>query len=503
MAINLYERKSKTKFVLALFAALIVIASLYYTSILSNRIASNEQNQVQIWAKAVEQRAQIVQRTRKLYEQLAEEERQRVKLWAAATQTILNDPGADVDPIFSQIFFSTEGLPRILVDEQGTIQAMVDVRDTSRYQLGMVFTDSMRKAFTDYAPIRMASVNTRQLIYYQDSDLFRAIKEEIKKVVNSFISDVVINAASVPVIYADSAGRVIEYGNLNTNKVIDSLYLARQMEIMRSQNTPIKVELKEGVVNYIYYKDSLLLTQIQYYPYVQLGVIALFLLIAYYAFSNARKAEQNQVWVGMSKETAHQLGTPISSLVGWVEYLRHQEGVSTKVVEELEKDINRLELITERFSKIGSKPDITPQPIKPILEDTLTYLRSRASKQVQLSFTMERDDLTARFNPPLFNWVIENLFKNALDAMEGRGKITIAVTTHGNNLAIDVSDTGKGIPKSRFKSVFQPGFSTKKRGWGLGLSLSKRIIENYHRGKIFVKTSTIDKGTTFRILLPM
>lgn len=502
MAINLYERKSKTKFILALFAALIVVASLYYTSILSTRIANNEQKQVQIWAQAVEQRVQIVERTRNLYEQLAEEERDRVKLWAAATQKILNDPGADVDPIFSDIFFSIEGLPRILVNENEEISGVQDLHDTVTYRPGIVFTDSLRMQFTDYDPIRMETDFTRQMIYYQDSDLFRAIKEEIKKVVNSFISEVVLNSASVPVIYADSSGQVIEYGNLDSSKVAEPGYLVEQIEIMKGQNEPIEIELEEGVVNYIYYKDSLLLQQIKYYPYVQLGVIAFFLLVAYYAFSNARKAEQNQVWVGMSKETAHQLGTPISSLVGWVEYFREQD-ISPQVIEELEKDIGRLELITERFSKIGSKPDLHPQPIGPVLQEAVDYLKKRASKQVVFSLEMDQRPLHAQINPPLFNWVIENLVKNALDAMEGRGQITIAVSQQGDKLAIDFSDTGKGIPKSRFQSVFQPGYSTKKRGWGLGLSLTKRIIENYHKGKIFVKSSVIGKGTTFRILLPM
>lgn len=501
MAINIYERKSRIKFVLALFAALIVVASLYYTSILSARIAKNEQKQVQIWAQAVGQRVQIVERTRALYEQLAEEERDRVKLWAAATQKILNDPGADVDPLFSDIFFSIEGLPRILVNEEGIIMGVQDLQDTFTYVTGLRFSDSLRRQFTAYAPIRMETDFTQQLIYYQDSHLFRAIKEEIKKVVNSFIAEVVLNAASVPVIYADSSGQVIEYGNLDDSKVAEEGYLLAQIDIMRSQNDPIRVDLGDGVVNYIYYKDSVLLQQIQYYPYVQLGIIGFFLLVAYYAFSNARKAEQNQVWVGMSKETAHQLGTPISSLVGWVEYFKTQD-LPTDVITELEKDVSRLELITERFSKIGSKPDLQWLAIAPVLEEAVDYLKTRASKQVVFSLDIANQIGKVHINPPLFNWVIENLVKNALDAMEGVGEIKISVSRQGQKLAIDVSDTGKGIPKSRFQSVFQPGYSTKKRGWGLGLSLTKRIIENYHQGKIFVKSSTIGKGTTFRILLP-
>jgi signal transduction histidine kinase len=234
---------------------------------------------------------------------------------------------------------------------------------------------------------------------------------------------------------------------------------------------------------------------------VQLVVIVIFILVAYFAFNASRQAEQNQVWVGMSKETAHQLGTPISSLMAWIELLKLQ-GVDEELVKEFEKDTQRLEKITERFSKIGSKPELLQQNLVEVLISTISYLKTRSSDKVRFETSFnENDFVVAPLNTALFSWVIENLCKNAIDAMDNNGTITINLKEKESAINIDISDTGKGIHKSQHKTVFNPGYSTKKRGWGLGLSLAKRIIENYHSGKIFIKSSEIGKGTTFRIML--
>ena len=254
---------------------------------------------------------------------------------------------------------------------------------------------------------------------------------------------------------------------------------------------------------YIYYRNSDLIYRLRYYPYIQLSVIAAFVFFGYVSFSYSRKAEQNQVWVGLAKETAHQLGTPLSSLMAWLEIMKIDDDIKDKeVVTELEKDISKLELITSRFSSIGSIPVLREENISKIIEQTVNYLKKRTSKKVNLYFECKDDLITADINKPLFDWVIENLCKNAIDAMSGEGEITITLKEgkYGDAL-IDVKDTGKGIPSSKIKEIFQPGFSTKKRGWGLGLTLAKRIIENYHNGKISVKESILNKGTTFRIIL--
>ncbi|MCF8227591.1 MAG: HAMP domain-containing histidine kinase, partial [Bacteroidales bacterium] len=251
---------------------------------------------------------------------------------------------------------------------------------------------------------------------------------------------------------------------------------------------------------YIFYKDSALLTQISFFPYLQFGVIGLFLIIAYFLFSSARRAEQNQVWVGMSKETAHQIGTPLSSIMAWLELLK-MKGVEDDAISEIEKDVGRLEKITDRFSKIGSPAKLKEQNIVEVIRGAIEYFKSRSSKKVKYKINSKHDAVIVPINLHLFEWVIENLSKNAVDAMGGSGVIIVDITEEAGQVVIDFADTGKGIPKSMHKSIFNPGFTSKKRGWGLGLTLSQRIIKDYHKGKIFVRNSAPGEGTTFRIVL--
>jgi len=305
---------------------------------------------------------------------------------------------------------------------------------------------------------------------------------------------------TIPVILVDQDENIIEKRNLDSLKMENPEYLKRQLLKMKDENPPIEVDLGDGLVNYVYFRNSILLIKLTYYPYIQLGVILLFILVAYLAFSNARKAEQNQVWVGLSKETAHQLGTPTSSLMGWVELLKEKHA-DKKLVEELEKDAGRLEEITERFSKIGSKPVLKDLNIHEILKDSVEYMDARTSEQIAMSLKTENENIRTPLNKALFQWVVENLCKNAVDAMDGSGSLNISVSDQGKQVFIDFDDTGKGIPKNRHKTIFKPGFTTKQRGWGLGLSLASRIIESYHKGKIFVLQSEPGKGTTIRIIL--
>ncbi|MCF8295228.1 MAG: HAMP domain-containing histidine kinase [Bacteroidales bacterium] len=330
----------------------------------------------------------------------------------------------------------------------------------------------------------------------------------------SFIYEVIIRNKTIPVILTDENYNILNSRNLDEEKsLLDSTitgakvyqtnlrYLEEQLAVMRSSNEPIEISWLDGNRNYIFYKDSILLQKLMYYPFIQLGVIFLFILVSYYAFSSSRKAEQNQVWLGMSKETAHQLGTPISSLIAWVEYLKLKD-TNPDIIQEMQKDVSRLEMITERFSKIGSSPVLSNHNIYTILYDSIKYLKTRTSYEVEYRFSWDSQDETiVPLNAALFEWVIENICKNAVDAMDGKGSITIHVLNQMQFIYIDITDTGKGIAKSKFKTIFQPGYTTKSRGWGLGLSLSKRIIENYHDGKIFVKESHPDKGSTIRIVL--
>jgi len=320
----------------------------------------------------------------------------------------------------------------------------------------------------------------------------------------NFFIDIAKDNTTIHIILIDDKGNINATKNLDSTHVSDTAYLMEQLEIMKEQHEPIKIPYDEtnNRYNYLYYKNSFILSQLKSYPIIQLTLIAFFALLSYFTLSASRRAEQNQVWVGMSKETAHQLGTPISSLKEWINLLRetdkeHQE----ELLVELDNDVRRLELITERFSKIGSDPVLKPENLDLVIENSLQYLNARSSSKVDLSVSILKPGNWANINIPLFDWVIENLCKNAIDAMEGKGKIVVQLNHDEKHVYIDITDNGKGIPKSKFKTVFKPGFTTKKRGWGLGLSLVKRIVESYHNGSIYVRHSEMGKGTTFRIVL--
>jgi signal transduction histidine kinase len=341
----------------------------------------------------------------------------------------------------------------------------------------------------DFSALREADTNQ-----YRQLDL-------LMNEVNNFLSNIQKQNVTIPVILTDENDQIISHRNLNSDRSSDSLYLAEQLSEMKSEHPPIVIALYAGSKNYIYYKNSLLLTQLRYYPYFQLSVIALFILVSYLAFSASRRSEQNRVWVGMSKETAHQLGTPISSLMAWMDMLRQEHAADEHIVNEMEKDIARLNIITERFSKIGSAPALQSENLVQVITHAVNYLQSRSSSKVRFALEYSSSNISAPVNVPLFEWVIENLTKNAIDAMDGIGAVTFSIRDEARSVVIDVTDTGKGIPKARFKTVFNPGYTTKKRGWGLGLSLVKRIVEDYHKGSIVVHQSELNKGTTFRIIL--
>jgi sensor histidine kinase YesM len=319
----------------------------------------------------------------------------------------------------------------------------------------------------------------------------------------AFTFDVVENNQTVPIIVTDQNDSILYDRNLEISDGPGQRQKLRQiLATMKKQYPPIVIPIASGKKNFIYYSNSVLLKKLRYYPLVQLLILILFILVAYIAFSASRVSEQNRVWVGMAKETAHQLGTPISSLMAWVELLRMQN-VDESIVTEIAKDTERLHRITERFSKIGSAPELVETNVVEVLANTIEYLEKRSPKRILFTSNFNPfQEILVPLNASLFSWVIENLCKNAIDAIEGKGEINLSLYVAPQELYIDVKDTGKGIPKSSFREVFRPGYTTKKRGWGLGLSLAKRIIENYHNGHISVRHSEQNRGTTFRIILP-
>ena len=316
----------------------------------------------------------------------------------------------------------------------------------------------------------------------------------------AFPFSVIENNTHIPVILTDAEGEIISHKNLDSLKTENPKYLGRQLQHAREENDSLVIDLGSDEYQLLFYRDSFLLRQLIFFPYVQLGVIILFILVSYIAFSVSREAEQNEVWTGMSKETAHQLGTPISSLIGWMELLKDSD-LDPSMILEMEKDTSRLEKITDRFSKIGSRPAMKEAELTEILKGSLEYIKNRGPKNIEYLLDLPAKPIRFSLNETLFEWVIENLLKNATDAIQGAGRIILHAVDIEDSVIVDMEDTGKGIAKSRFKTIFKPGYTTKKRGWGLGLSLSKRIIETYHHGKIFVFSSEQNESTIIRIIL--
>jgi two-component system, sporulation sensor kinase E len=389
----------------------------------------------------------------------------------------------------------------------------------------------MTDLYADKFKARIAVLLTGLLIvaasvYYANTILIQLVKREEEQVrlyarelqflynsqdnddLNAFLSEMLASNTTIPMITVSIYGQVDDSKNVaippKATELEKKALLEAELEMMKREHPPIEVrDEHDRIFQYIYYRNSYLLGQLRYFPYVQLTIIFTFGLMAYLAFSYSKKAEQNRVWIGLAKETAHQLGTPLSSLIAWIEYFKSEPSLDPQIISELEKDIARLDRITSRFSHIGSLPTLKEENVADILENTLDYLRKRISTKVQIRFLNQFSfPVHALVNRYLFEWVIENICKNAVDAMAGHGQLTLMLSGEKEGkIFIDIQDTGKGIPKKLYQRVFEPGFSTKKRGWGLGLTLARRIVVNYHKGKIFVRHSEIGKGTTFRIVL--
>lgn len=357
--------------------------------------------------------------------------------------------------------------------------------------------------YSDYLAKKIAKDEREKVDVWVQSLQTRAVVNEQAAI--DLTNTIASHNTDIPIIETDENDNPSGQGlNLDSNEIKkDSQYLKRLVSEFKKLHEPITLEISKEplLVNKYYYGDSKLLKEVRYYPLIQLLIVAMFIIIMLITITVRNKSTQNQVWAGMAKETAHQLGTPLSSLQGWVELLKEKEGTE-KIVAEISKDVDRLKLVSDRFGKIGSTPQLEEKNITEQVTEMVNYIKRRAPEKVSFNIDTEgKKDISALINAPLFDWVIENLLKNALDAMEGKGSISISIKDETTQVMIDISDTGKGIGKQHLANVFKPGFTTKKRGWGLGLSLAKRIMEQYHKGELFIKHSEPGKGTTFRIVL--
>lgn len=485
---------------LAASALVIVLASFWYTNNLVKRIARDEKIKAEVWAQAVQKRANLIKVTNRIFNEIKSEERKKAVLVAEAFKQLNQyDNSSDINFVLKVLQENTT-VPVILVNDNGEITSRN--LDSTKAQDTSYLRRELNVMKGKYDPVIINYYRKyNSYLYYNDSKVFSDLQLIFEDLIKSF-KEVSVNTAEVQVIFTDASKRhiIAHSDKLDTTKINTPEKLRATLLELARANQPIPIDLGQGETNYIFYAESDLLTKLKYYPYIQFGVIGLFLLIAYVLFSTARKAEQDQVWVGMSKETAHQLGTPLSSLMAWNDHLLSQ-GVDESVVHEMQQDVKRLNTITERFSKIGSQPTLVLENVNEVLYEAVDYIKKRTSKNVIYTLNLPEERIQAHLSKPLFEWVIENLCKNAVDAMEGKGTLNITLTGIPEGLVIDVTDSGKGIPKSKFTTVFEPGYTTKNRGWGLGLSLCKRIIEIYHKGKIYVLNSELNKGTTFRIEL--
>ena len=500
MKANLYTNKRHWKWALAGVALLIIAASLWYTNQLVKSTAEQETRQVKMWAAAMEQQAMTMKSTEEFFAKVSEQEQKRVELLANAYRELVDINGDQNIGIYLSIIQNNISIPLVITDGNDNILYSSNLPENQKDKKR--FDDAMKEAYSKFKPIKIdPGYGSVQWLYYNESTIYTDLKSVLEEMNTHFLEEITLNSVGAPVIILNAEkDKILSFGNLDSIKMKDGDYVEHQLEVMRNESAPIEIDFMDMGKAYIYYRTSDLVQQMRYYPIVQFVVFALFLLIAYLLFSAARRSEQNQVWAGMAKETAHQLGTPLSSLMGWIELMKLQDEPFGGT-DEMEKDIERLQIVADRFSKIGSVPVLEPTDINFLIRDTMDYLQKRFSKKFEFEVNLPDNVLVVPLIPSLFRWVLENLTKNAIDAMGDHGKISLTMQKEDNKIIIDLSDTGKGIAKSKVKQVFNPGYTSKKRGWGLGLSLAKRIIEDYHKGKIFVKSSVVGQGTTFRIEL--
>lgn len=492
-------RKPTWKWILFVSAAAIFTVIIIYSNKLIKKIAQEERQRIEIWAGAITYKTQIINETERFFDSIRIEEGNQASIFAKAVKKVAEASLYEDITFYQDIISANQTVPTIIASPNGNIDAAINLPDSV---LSMRNIRELGESLQDFDSLKLPYYHREYvMVYYKNSHIYGDFRDMIDNLLESFFQETVINSASVPVIITDSTQiNVIAAGNIDSNVIAAPFKVNARLEKMREENEPIVLEWLNHGKCYVFYEESSVLKQLRLFPFIQYGIIFVFLLVAYLLFSVTKRSEENRVWVGMSKETAHQLGTPISSLMAWTELLKEMP-VDASIPQEIGKDVHRLETIAQRFSKIGSVPVLEQTDIVPIIENFTNYLQTRISSMVHIHFEKPDHPIMLPLNQQLFEWVIENLCKNSADAMNGKGDITISITEEKNKVYIDITDTGKGIPPKMQKRIFSPGYTSKSRGWGLGLTLAKRIIQNYHRGKLFVKSSVIDQGTTMRIQL--
>lgn len=516
---GLYSNKQRWKILLFVGALILFIVSLYVSNLLVSDLSNRERERAKEWAETIKKKLELIKLTNNTFTKLRDREKQEVNTWVEATKSLFLSPmdgDASIQLAFS-IINENKDIPVIVLDDKNKVTNWKNTSiDTAKInqlfpkkslkERIQILEDTLQKMALNWKKEgRFFSAEVFEgfsmTCAYNDSKELIMLEYERDSIIQSFNKELIENQDQIPVLVIDSKSGKVIGDNLKLSKM-DKEKQATLITAFKLKNTPIRIDFKDGTRNLIYYDESAELKKIQWYPYIQFFIIGIFVFTAYLVFSTFRKAEQNQVWAGMAKETAHQLGTPLSSLMAWVQYLESQK-IDPMIITEMQKDVDRLETITDRFSKIGSGAKMDNKDLVITIGNILDYLRSRISDKVTIEYKiLNEEPIYLNHNSSLIEWVIENICKNGVDAMEGKGKLEVKVQRINRWIHIDIKDFGKGMTKNQHNKIFKPGFSTKTRGWGLGLTLAQRIIKNYHQGKIIVLQSEVGKGSTFRVSLP-
>ena len=487
----------KTKWIILSVTVLLALFALVEINNLSMQIRKAELEKVKLWANAISQKAQLVNYSEEFFSSVALDEHRKMELYTNILRSF-DRMGENADADFSLDYV------RYIVDscETAIIITGADSIITVPSELaGQKLEGKRLEEFSHNEPFHYNIWGMKMTLYYKESKMYTELRHVLDGFNRSFLDEITNNGVLVPVLVVDSLqGEVLASGNMQQREFGTPEALASRLCEMEEDNDPIEFRLPDGQRAYLFYENKPMLKAMRWVPLLYLFVLGVLLLVSYHLFRTARSMEQNRIWVGMAKETAHQLGTPISSLMAWTQYLDGKQ-FTAEYSEEINKDLKRLETVAHRFSKIGSVPELEYEGVCAAINNALGYLKTRSSRKVKFVTSFPEEDIRVPLNSYLFEWVIENVCKNAIDAMEGAGTFTVVVSSDSRHVYVDLGDTGRGMSPSVQKRVFDSGFSTKPRGWGLGLSLAKRIINEYHKGRIYVKYSVEGQGTVFRIVL--
>lgn len=502
-----YRKPRKGKWIIIAVTITLGLAALWTINRFASQIRKSEQEKVRIWASAISQKAELMSSTETFFNEVGIDERRKVKLYIDVLQSFNNrDLSSDAEFYLSYVSYIVDSsqTPFMILDKDSLITSCGNIMPTPEQDRALIGKKASPQLLIDFShnpPFHYNVWGIPLTLMYKESQIYTDMRSVLDNLNRSFLSEVTNNSVFVPVIVVDSTrSRILGSGNINNSDFATPDKLQNKLKEMANENDPITLRLANHRLAYVYYEPTPLLKLLRIIPIFYFFIALVLLLISYNLFRTAQSDEENRIWVGMAKETAHQLGTPISSLSGWADYLQGKT-LEEPYISEIRKDIDRLDTIARRFSKIGSVPELNDEDLCEVIRHTINYMEKRSPRKVNFVTTLPDRPVIAPLNRYLFEWVIENICKNAIDAMEGKGTFTTIVTTEGNNIHIDLCDTGKGITTQNQKLIFESGFSTKQRGWGLGLSLAKRIIEEYHKGKIQLKYSVPGQGTVFRVTL--